>query len=117
MKLRLNVWQRLGVVLSTLWIAVSAALVVATERFSPSIIYVLSWAPWTAGQVDALRKADAAGDTATAQRIADTLRAEEFLIPAAHALEAAIVPVAVGWLGVYLIIWTVHWVLAGCRSP
>ena len=94
-KFRLNRWQRIGIVLSGLWAIVGTI-----------------WAQRVLFPIDLYSKCIDAGvtDAAFCRRIYDAHVANAEKYQLGVTLIYAVVPVAIAWLLVYVVLWAVRWI-------
>lgn len=111
---KLSGWFRLGIVVSAMWAAFTTFIYVNEIVNYPSFAAksaLHGYFKW----VD---------DPATTQKEAKTLGKEfaeryTFIKPdfkLAGYFQLAVVPIVIGWLGVYLLVWMVRWVRDGFRT-
>ena len=92
---RLNRWQRIGIVLSSLWAIVGT--IWAQRVLFPTNLYSKC--------VDA-----GVTDAAFCKRIYDAHIANAEKYQLGVTLIYAVAPVAIAWLLVYIVVWTVRWI-------
>ena len=107
MKLRLNGWQRLGVIASCIWLLATSALVLAQTSAGPGTsIQLVETVVAKTGEPAAALRANPFGDF-----VPITNR-----VMVGRTLAVAFLPIALSWLFAYLCIWVVRWVAKGFKQ-
>ena len=100
MRLRLNLWQRLGIVASIVW---AAGAYLAEMSQQSEFAARIAFDPCTAHDAWAYLHANCGVESYKAA-MHDAWQA---------ALQVALIPIPFVWLAVYIVIWTIRWVWAG----
>ncbi len=116
---RLNGWVRLGIVLSTVWVA-SATFVYVNEitnhpSFAAKHLSGLHGYFLWVNDIEATAKAHAEAK-ARGQDFSEELFFGKPTFRPAGYFQLAFLPVVIGWLGTYLVVWVFRWVREGFRT-
>ena len=121
---RLNGWQRIGVVLSFLWVCWVALIAINSHQAGHgSFIHVIAEKEGYCRKYEPVAPSGRSPPTAEEyfgtgkclpENYVDAIPGEKHFQSGSFLL-AALVPVVIGWLGVYLLIYVMRWVVAGFR--
>lgn len=104
MKTRLNVWQRLGVVASVLWVIGGGLWQRSRDVSDATAIYL------------ACTNGEPFGPSGDCSNFADSMSASMMEGSWLRVAVVAFAPVILAWALAYIALWTARWILAGRRS-
>ena len=112
--MKLNGWQRIGVVATALWVVAVVAIACVERWGNPASVfsseYVFRFVEHTPAAEQPLRKVDPkTGEVRGPTEVIASL-------PPLPILRAALIPPFAAWLLAYVVLWTVQWVRKGFKS-
>ena len=109
---KLNMWQRLGVVVSLLWIVGAGTW---QRNSDQQLANVLSFTTYDDCKNKPLPQPTSGVESVIDQCATDVQEAHDYVMADSweHVASFALLPVLLGWIIAYLLLWMARWVLAG----
>jgi multisubunit Na+/H+ antiporter MnhB subunit len=105
---RLNLWQRLGIVLSVLW-ALGAGFYLRSHHMNQAKEFAHTMYAFC------LQSTPKPGDCF--EKFSDNLRSRDTWLDVGDIAALAFIPIPLAWPLIYIVLWVTRWVLVGRNSP